>query len=69
MHGLFCGCGIKMLDGVHVYDWMNELYISMHEAPYCRGTSCQKGVVIVRTSNCCHGTKVDEAKIFLSKAT
>ena len=46
MYNLFCGCGLKMVVGVHVYDWMYELYITMHEAPFCRGTPCHEGVVI-----------------------
>ena len=34
MYGLFCGCGLNRVVGVHVYDWMYELYISVHEAPF-----------------------------------
>ena len=27
------GCGLNRVVGVHVYDWMYELHISVHEAP------------------------------------
>ena len=45
-------CGLNRVVGVHVYDWMCMKPLVR------RGTSWRKGVVIVRSSNCCRWTKV-----------
>ena len=34
MYGVIWGCGVNKVVGIHVYDWIYELYISVHEAPF-----------------------------------
>ena len=61
----FVDSGLCRVVGIH---WVYELYQVCMKLLVHRGT-LHKGVVIVRSSNCCHGIKVLVAKMFLGKAT
>ena len=34
MYRLFCGYGLIRVVDIHLYDWMYEMYISVHEARF-----------------------------------
>ena len=55
----FVGCGLNRVVGVYMYmTGFTSCSVSVcMKLLVRRGTSCHKGVVIVRSSNCCCGTK------------